>query len=801
MMSAWTASSSSFWTRRYCMLRNSCLSILGSLLITLVFTIVTIQLAVKSHDTKEKTLESRQFQLGGVLGGNFVQALRLEQGGHSAAAQSSRSSTSTSNSYIPEAASMGVVTSASSSTSESGTIMQETAQDTTNTKMSYTTMAATDLLSALVKALTPILGLHNTSPTSDFGRRMVLTMADAMPTATGQTLILAPSSSTNAGAHHIQDKSLTASVWAETLQKHAPYTLSEIVAPKKRDVDPYDQEAELALFLLDHVSILIVNVAMTSVSLAARLTDATLAALPVNAAAISSVVSAVAGQGSVSIESIIPLILPAVAAILGKQVKLPTSNTKEQDSTGTYETIVTRGSLIINQIVAASVFAQTPLMQDVLSQVVDIVYATSTKLNQTMCALKLAGIEFPWEVVLPCASIDAKSASSATVLTFNPTGVTTRGSNAPSAETAGWNINPGARAELDTLLSYVTTSAYHSDAASAPDGTTSYAQTSSSRLVIATCDVMEVPTSSSSVTSADSMACSMSTVTPTLNTPLEVGPCPKRGYPCKDCLNGWFCPPQETPPQVVPCGLGWPCYHCTSGYFCSSTSLQGTAHTLGTSTSYPSRTGTLKPGPEITMSTFLPRPDGEAHTGIPGWTYLGCFQDDISRVLVGSKPLDYLRGPMSRSKCISHCQAGGYSFAGTEYGCECWCGSSIRDDAVRLPESSCNVSCHDAGDEVCGGSWVISVFRCSDEGTLPKDDGGLAPSTVGGRSSYQFPSLTSTIVSTQSAQPSEAALSSISDARLYTSSSCTNGVGGRETAQVTYQGPVAQLLAEARHPW
>lgn len=693
---------------------------------------------------------------------------------------------------------MDLVTSASSSpTAKSGTMMQETAHDTTNTKMSYTTMAATDLLSALVKALTPVLGLYNTLPTSDFGRRMMSTMADAMPTATGQTLILAPSSSTNAGAHHIQDKSLTASVWAETLQKHAPYTLSDIVAPKKRDVNSYDQEAELALSLLDQMSILIVNIAVTSISLAARLTDATLAALPVNAAAVSSVVSAVAGQGSVSIESIIPLILPAVAAILGKQVKLPTSDTQAQYSTGTYETVVTRGSLIINQIVAASVFAQTPLMQDVLSQVVDIVYATSTKLNQTMCALKLAGIEFPWEVVLPCASIDASSASSATVLTFTPTDVASRGPNVPSAKTVGWNINSGARAELETLLSYVTASAYHSDAASVSDATTSYAQRSSSRIVIATCEVTEVPTSSWSVTSVDSMACSTPTVTQTLNTPLEVGPCPKRGYPCKDCLNGWFCPPQETPPQVVPCGLGWPCYHCTSGYFCSSTSLQGTAHTLDTSTSCPSRTGgTLKPGPEITMSTFIPRPDGKTHAGIPGWTYLGCFQDDISRVLVGSKPLDYLRGPMSRSRCINHCQAGGYSFAGTEYGCECWCGSSIRDDAVRLPESSCNVSCHDTGDEACGGSWVISVFRCSDEGTLPKDDGGLAPSTVGARSSYQFPTLTSSMASTQSAQPSEAALSSISDARLHTSR-CTNGVGGRETAQVTYHGPVAQLLAEA----
>ncbi|OHW96827.1 WSC domain-containing protein [Colletotrichum incanum] len=46
-------------------------------------------------------------------------------------------------------------------------------------------------------------------------------------------------------------------------------------------------------------------------------------------------------------------------------------------------------------------------------------------------------------------------------------------------------------------------------------------------------------------------------------------PCPGRGYSCSECLNGWFCPPQETPMQPAPCGMGWPCYHCKGGWYCA----------------------------------------------------------------------------------------------------------------------------------------------------------------------------------------------------------------------------------------
>ncbi|KAL3958486.1 hypothetical protein ACCO45_006648 [Purpureocillium lilacinum] len=133
-----------------------------------------------------------------------------------------------------------------------------------------------------------------------------------------------------------------------------------------------------------------------------------------------------------------------------------------------------------------------------------------------------------------------------------------------------------------------------------------------------------------------------------------------------------------------------------------STILAGTASSAGAVTT---------PSSLLTPASDTAPP---ASNSLQSWQYVGCFHDAINRTLAGSKPLDYLRGDMSNSTCIDHCKSRGYTFAGTECGKECWCGSSIRDDAVRLPDSSCGSPCQGAGGQFCGGDWAISVFTCSD---------------------------------------------------------------------------------------
>ncbi|KAG6202004.1 hypothetical protein E4U35_005042 [Claviceps purpurea] len=456
VMSTWTAGSSPFWIRRRRMLRNSCISVLVSLVVLFVFTAVTIQLAVQSHDSKHMTLESRQFQLGGLFGGDSIQ-MKIDPTEKSAPLQSTPILTSSSKNYVPGATLVANVDDAPLSASVpttpiSNTVMQEHAHQT-NTGSSHVTKATNGLLLALAKALHLVVGNRTLKGTANVEPNLRLTITDTLPTAPEQSINFPTSSSTSSGAHHKWERSSTAAVLAETQQRHVPQFSPDIDAPGQLKQDVSHQNTELALSLLNHMCILVKHVAATSLDLAAQLTDATIAALPVDATAVSSVISALAQKNSTSLESTIPLILPAVAIAFGRRINILAEepvDTAPQNLAKTYETIVTEGSYIINQIVAASFVAETPLMGEVLSQVAGILHDASTKLNLTMCALKLDGRELPWEVVLPCASINLKPVASATDLRPHPTG-----SQRPLAMAAmtGMTDFSVASAEAKTVLS------------------------------------------------------------------------------------------------------------------------------------------------------------------------------------------------------------------------------------------------------------------------------------------------------------------------------------------------------------
>ncbi|KAG5956315.1 hypothetical protein E4U58_006674 [Claviceps cyperi] len=456
VISTWTAGSSLFWTRRRRMFRNSCISVIVSLVVIFVLTAVTIQLAVQSHDSKHMTLESRQFQLGGLFGGDSVK-MKIDPTGKSASVQSTQILTSSSNNYVPGATLVANVDDALLSASVpttpiSNTIMEEHAHQT-NTGSSHVTEAANGLLLALVKALHLIVENRTFNGTANVEPNLRLTITGALPTAPGQFINFPTSSSTSSGAHHQWERSSTAAVLAETQQRHVSQFSSDIDASGQLKQDVSHQNTELALSLLHHICILVKHVASISLDLAAQLTDAALAALPVDATTVSSVISALAQKNSTSLESTIPLILPSVAIAFGRRINISAEkpvDTATQNLEKTYDTIATEGSYIINQIVAASFVAKTPLMGKVLSQVVGILHDASNKLNLTMCELKLDGRELPWEVVLPCASINLKPVASATDLRPHPTG-----SQRPleMAAMAGMTDFPVASTEAKTVLS------------------------------------------------------------------------------------------------------------------------------------------------------------------------------------------------------------------------------------------------------------------------------------------------------------------------------------------------------------
>ncbi|PHH82635.1 hypothetical protein CDD82_5361 [Ophiocordyceps australis] len=409
------------------------------------------------------------------------------------------------------------------------------------------------------------------------------------------------------------------------------------------------------------------------------------------------------------------------------------------------------GVLVIN-IITSTMRATTrlnPGIVAVLDDVTAIVYSAAHQLEEPLCAMSQIVQGIALEAILPCSSA-AKGPVSINVVTLSPTPT---GQGDASGCNAPWNGIPletyGPVPPPSTILpsdAAYTQQPPQQDASGygTEDGSLKPTYTLST-----SCPVLQ-PAPCPTCPSCDDCPCKQCTTAEgytdsATRLPSDGCPCPGRGSRCADCPDGWFCAPQETPAQSVPCGVGWPCFHCGSGWFCPGEDNGAPAPTAGPSSETSSVGMTPLPGAATTtvqtpvsspngQVESLPRPSesagGEANGQGSDWSYLGCFQDATDRTLVGATSVEVLRGDMNKTRCIGHCFSQGYHFAGTEYSQECWCGTSMRQDAVKLSDEACNMKCQ--GDQeatLCGGEWAVSVYMCQ----APRAaDNGLSAGTMGG---------------------------------------------------------------------
>eukprot|EP00903_Cladosiphon_okamuranus_P008203 g7898.t1 len=89
----------------------------------------------------------------------------------------------------------------------------------------------------------------------------------------------------------------------------------------------------------------------------------------------------------------------------------------------------------------------------------------------------------------------------------------------------------------------------------------------------------------------------------------------------------------------------------------------------------------------------------------PDFTPLGCFQDKRNdRIMTRGSRSDT---NMKAEVCVEICVDS--PFFATQYGRECWCGST--NDYYRHGESTgCTVECTGNADEICGGGYAASVY-------------------------------------------------------------------------------------------
>lgn len=100
---------------------------------------------------------------------------------------------------------------------------------------------------------------------------------------------------------------------------------------------------------------------------------------------------------------------------------------------------------------------------------------------------------------------------------------------------------------------------------------------------------------------------------------------------------------------------------------------------------------------------------------VNGYTYLGCFNDDASNRGLTHVMHNNDNSPvMTVELCTSLCFNSGYTYAGLEFGGECFCDSTLGNSSDPVQGSSpvdtgCNILCDGDATEWCGGKGRMTL--------------------------------------------------------------------------------------------
>ncbi|KAK9779177.1 putative WSC domain-containing protein [Seiridium cardinale] len=108
--------------------------------------------------------------------------------------------------------------------------------------------------------------------------------------------------------------------------------------------------------------------------------------------------------------------------------------------------------------------------------------------------------------------------------------------------------------------------------------------------------------------------------------------------------------------------------------------------------------------------TFLPVNE----TTVDEYVGLGCYTDESSygRALFYQQDLDI--ESVDTETCLKSCLTGGFPFAGTEYGQECYCGVVMGNETSQADASECAMTCKGNSNQTCGGPNRLTLYVAKD---------------------------------------------------------------------------------------
>ena len=80
---------------------------------------------------------------------------------------------------------------------------------------------------------------------------------------------------------------------------------------------------------------------------------------------------------------------------------------------------------------------------------------------------------------------------------------------------------------------------------------------------------------------------------------------------------------------------------------------------------------------------------------------------------------------MTVEACMEFC--GDKTYAGLEYGRECWCAASLNAQAEKLDDKECTTPCAGKGKEgqICGGRLMLTAYKRTSAAVRSISEGGL----------------------------------------------------------------------------